>query len=137
MSKRRFLSARHLAFVGLLVAISTIPAETDAEHVDWEDAPCGKADAELNRVYKKIRKVYKDDRLFLQKLKVAQRAWIKFRDGHIDSLYPVDEPGYYGSVLGECVCNETAFLTHARVAELKVWLKGTEEGDMCAGSVKW
>ncbi|MBW2159838.1 MAG: DUF1311 domain-containing protein [Deltaproteobacteria bacterium] len=137
MSKRRFLSARRLAFVGLLVALSTIPVETDAELVDWEDMSCGKADAELNRVYKKIRKVYKNDKLFLQKLKVAQRAWIKFRDGHIDSLYPDDTPGYYGSVLGECICNEMTYLTTARVAQLKVWLKGTEEGDMCAGSVKW
>ena len=118
--------------------LSTNPVETTAEPVEWADAPCGKADAELNRVYKKIRKVYKDDPLFLQKLKLAQRAWIKFRDGHMGSRYPHDEPIYfYGSVYRECYCDELATLTKARTKQLKTWLKGTEEGDLCAGSFKW
>jgi uncharacterized protein YecT (DUF1311 family) len=137
MFKRRFLSARPLAFVGLLVAISMSPVKAAAEHVDWEDSPCGKADAELNRVYQKVRKVYKADRLFLEKLKLAQRAWIKFRDGHIDSVFPTERRGDYGSVLGECICYQYAYLTEARTKQLKVWLKGTEEGDLCAGTVKW
>src|SRR5215471_10453531 len=39
-----------------------------------------KADAKLNQVYKRILHDYAQDKLFLDKLKAAQRAWITFRD---------------------------------------------------------
>lgn len=103
--------------------------------------PCVKADAELNRVYKHVRKAYKDDPLFLKKLTLAQRAWIKFRDAHMESRYPV-KPGeeeriQYGSIFGQCHCAEVAELTEARVKQLRQWVVGAEEGEGCSGSYKW
>ena len=100
-------------------------------------APCAKADAELNRVYKQVRAMYKNDPQFLQHLKVAQRAWIKFRDAHMSARYPLD-PDYpvRGAEEKDCMCYELASLTGARTAQLEEWLKGTEEGDVCAGSLR-
>ena len=95
------------------------------------------ADAELNRVYKLIRKVYKDDPKFLNKMKIAQRAWIKFRDAQFAMMFPhEDDAAYYGSAFPMCAGNYKASLTLQRVLELKQWLKGAEEGDVCSGSVK-
>ena len=96
-----------------------------------------KSDDELNKVYKKILKKYKDDQVFLDKLKLAQRAWIKFRDAHVESIYPEeDKQLHYGSVLPLCYNLQLQALTEERTAQLKVWLDGIEDGDVCTGSVK-
>ncbi len=95
-----------------------------------------KVDSELNRVYRLIKKVYKEDKVFLTKLKNAQRAWIKLRDADLDLQFPhVNEPGYYGSVFPMCANNFKTYLTLQRVVFLKRWLAGSEEGDVCMGSL--
>ena len=95
------------------------------------------ADAELNRVYKLIRKIYKDDARFLKKMKVAQRNWIKFRDAQFEMMFPdKNKTSFYGSVFPMCAGIYKARLTLERVVQLKQWLKGVEEGDVCAGSLK-
>jgi len=103
--------------------------------------PCVTADAELNRVYKQVRRAYKDDSIFMKKLTLAQRAWIKFRDAHMESRYPVnpkeEERTRYGSIFGQCHCAEVAELTKARVKQLRKWPVGVEEGEGCSGSYKW
>ncbi|HWQ31452.1 MAG TPA: lysozyme inhibitor LprI family protein [Blastocatellia bacterium] len=95
------------------------------------------ADAEMNRVYQQILKAYGKDTLFIGKLKLAQRAWLRFRAAHLDALYPQsDKRSAYGSFNGDCQCLARAELTLKRTDELRRWLKGTEEGDVCAGSVQ-
>lgn len=95
------------------------------------------ADAELNRVYQAVQKKYHDDPVFIQKMKIAQRVWIKFRDAQIDMLYPHrDETNYYGSIFASCYHAELARLTNERVKTLKQWLDGQPEGDGCAGSIR-
>jgi uncharacterized protein YecT (DUF1311 family) len=107
---------------------------------DMQDGTCGefkKADAELNRIYRSILSQYKGDTLFLEKLKKAQRAWLTYRDAHIESVYPVeDKAAEYGSVYGECYCALKKDLTEQRTKMLKQWLAGTREGDVCSGSIK-
>ena len=100
--------------VALGVASTVGRAEEPVDPIEAAQAPCKEADAELNRVYRKVRQVYKQDKAFLEKLKLAQRAWIKFRDAHIASVFPIEEPGYYGSVVNECHCWIYASLTAAR-----------------------
>jgi uncharacterized protein YecT (DUF1311 family) len=127
---------KYLIVAGTLVAFLWGPAAGIAQPDKEPDSVCMKADKELNRVYKKVRITYKDDPLFLEKLKVAQRAWVKFRDGHINSRYSLGVTEY-GSGGPDCWCMELAEITRARTEQLKKWLKGTEEGDDCAGSYKW
>ena len=95
------------------------------------------ADAELNRVYKKIREIYKDDKLFLKKLKKAQLAWIKLRDADLELEYPHSaDPSYYGSSFSMCAAGHKTWLTLRRVEFLKRWLVGAEEGNICSGSLQ-
>lgn len=98
--------------------------------MEYEDA-----DKELNRVYKKVRVLYKDDKLFLQKLKKSQLAWIKLRDADFEMMYPHhNDSSAYGSVFPMCSSMYLAKLTMERVAYLKTWLSGADEGDTCRGS---
>lgn len=93
------------------------------------------ADDELNLVYKKIRKLYKDDPVFLDKLKKAQLAWIKLRDADLELKYPhTDKQGHYGTAYSMCSPMYMTKLTMERVEYLKTWLAGGEEGDVCNGS---
>jgi uncharacterized protein YecT (DUF1311 family) len=95
-----------------------------------------KTDAELNKVYQKVLQVYQTDAVFVEKMKKSQRAWIAFRDAHLDSLYPAEDSREYGSMFGMCHCQSQTEITQKRIAELQVWLDGVEEGG-CAGSIKF
>ncbi|WP_266169484.1 lysozyme inhibitor LprI family protein [Dyella subtropica] len=99
-----------------------------------------KADQELNKVWEAILAKYADQPLFLQKLKASQQLWIKFRDAEVEATYPVgksESPAVqYGSVYPMCVGQAKARLTQQRTEQLKAWLDGVQEGDVCAGSVK-
>lgn len=95
------------------------------------------ADAELNRVYQQVLAKYADEPTFVHRFKQAQRAWIKFRDAHLEARYPaLDKRGEYGSIYSLCFSNLMAELTEARTQQLKLWLDGIGEGDGCAGSVR-
>ncbi len=94
-------------------------------------------DAEMNKVYQQILSEYKQDSVFLQKMKTAQRAWLAFRDAHLDSLYPAENKlRAYGSVNSDCRCLALEELTAKRISELKKWTSGLPKGEVCAGSIK-
>jgi uncharacterized protein YecT (DUF1311 family) len=96
-----------------------------------------KADRELNAVFQQIVAEYADDPAFVAKLRTAQRAWVALRDADLAAAFPhADEPGRYGSVLPACLAMRKTALTEARTAELRRWVAGTREGDVCAGSLK-
>lgn len=95
-----------------------------------------KADKELNSTYQKILKEYRADPAFIKNLKIAQNIWIKFRDAEVNMKYPAREPGYYGSIQPTCWNMYMTELTQKRTKELKIWLIGIPEGDVCSGSVK-
>ncbi len=94
-----------------------------------------KADAELNQAYQAILRDYGRDRAFIASLRKAQLAWVRYRDAHLESIYPGDA-SQYGSVMHMCRCNRLAEVTRERIKDLKQWIEGVEEGDVCAGSVK-
>jgi len=94
------------------------------------------ADAELNRIYKKLRETYAGDPVFLEKLKLAQRAWIALRDGELEAKFPSPNKSDYGSIFPLCASQYLSGLTRKRIADLRVWLDGVQEGDACAGSVR-
>lgn len=102
------------------------------------EADSNEADAELNRIYKLLLTQYKDDRAFIERLRLAQVAWIRFRDAELAMKFPPhpDQPGYYGSALPMCETLYLEQLTKDRIATLKQWLVGIPEGDVCSGSVK-
>jgi uncharacterized protein YecT (DUF1311 family) len=96
-----------------------------------------RADQKLNAVYREVLRSYADDPTFVKRLKAAQRAWLAFRDAELAALYPrAQEPGYYGSIYPACFATAKADLTKRRAEELRRWLDGVAEGDVCAGSVR-
>jgi uncharacterized protein YecT (DUF1311 family) len=94
------------------------------------------ADKELNEAYSKILKGYKTDTSFIKNLKKAQRLWVQFRDAEMQVKFPDRETRDYGSVLPMCWSIYKEQLTRERLNILKTWLEGTEEGDVCSGTVK-
>lgn len=133
MSKFKYL----LLFLMMLFICTTANAQTQLEINEQACQEYAKKDKELNNVYEQILKSYKADTLFISKLKIAQRAWIAFRDAHLEALYPAtDKRVEYGSIYPTCRCNELATITAQRTKELKRWLNGVEEGDTCSGSIK-
>lgn len=90
------------------------------------------SDAELNRVYRRLLDENKEDKLFVQKLTEAERAWVAFRDAQLDALYPPVENMQmnYGSVFPMCYGRAKAKLTRERTAQLRAMLD-RQEGDVC------
>ncbi|HED33095.1 MAG TPA: DUF1311 domain-containing protein [Gammaproteobacteria bacterium] len=112
-------------------------ANTQSEMNHCKGISFEKADAELNRVYKLIRKVYKNDKEFLSGLKKSQLIWIKLRDADMEMRFPSESEQYqYGSAFPMCHSVIEKTLTLQRIEYLKQWLEGIEEGDVCSRSIK-
>ena len=94
-----------------------------------------KADVEMNQSYGLIMRNYRGNRAFVSAMRRAQLAWIRYRNAHLDSIFP-GNPSQYGSVNPMCRCSNLAEITKARTQILNRWVEGIEEGDVCAGSVK-
>ena len=96
----------------ILFALSTVAvAQTQADMQDQACAEFKKADDALHKTYKKILGDDKDNKVFLEKLKKAQRTWLAYRDSHLEALYPEEDKSYYGSVFGMCACTAKKELT--------------------------
>jgi uncharacterized protein YecT (DUF1311 family) len=123
-----------LAF--LSISMTYCFGQTQSELNEAEHKEYLKADKELNSVYQKVLKEYKEDATFIKNLKASQAIWVQFRNAEIKVKYPAREPGHYGSVQPMCRSSYLTKLTNERIQTLKIWLEGIEEGDVCSGSVK-
>lgn len=98
------------------------------------------ADKELNDAYKKVLSKYSENELFIRRFREAQRAWIKYRDSHLASRYPVEKNqipiNIWGTSFQNCAWYELAEMTNNRTMLIRRWLKPVEEGDVCSGSYK-
>lgn len=125
-----------LLLVGSLLSFSSF-GQSQAAMNQQADAAYRKADQELNRTYQQILKEYRAQPAFLQSLKTAQKCWIQFRDAELKARYPAaDTQLEYGSFFPVCYSNGLEELTKARTKQLRLWLTGLPEGEMCGGSVK-
>ena len=92
---------------------------------------------ELTKVYQQVIQRYSKgsdaDLALVDKLRKAQRAWIKFRDAHIEAIFPSEDSRHF-SARPMCAAILQAELTDARIKQLREWLDGLEEGDVCAGT---
>lgn len=94
-----------------------------------------RADSKLNEYYQQILIDYKKNKLFLEKLAVAENSWIKFRDAELEALYPGEnKQSLYSSSFSICYYIEKAKLTWARVEQLNEWLEEPVEGTIGLGS---
>ena len=135
-----------LAFL-LLTAVFCFRAEAHSQCVGaartqsdlnvCADAELKRAGRELALTYRKVLTAYADDKVFIAHLKKAQHAWLRFRDAELDTVFPhKGKTTYYGSAFPMCFDNWTVKLTRMRIEELKRWLIGVKEGDVCSGSIR-
>jgi uncharacterized protein YecT (DUF1311 family) len=90
-----------------------------------------KADTDLNQAYRELISKHKSEALFLEKLKLAQQSWVKFRDAYVESIYyQKDKLQAYGSVYPTCKAILLTRLTIERTRELRQMLNPAE-GDVC------
>lgn len=86
-----------------------------------------KADEEMNKIYKEIIKNNKD-KLFIEKLRMAQRAWLVYRDAHMKEAYPVPKgknpKELYGSIYPMCYHIELTRVTVERTKLLNGMVGG-------------
>lgn len=109
-------------------------AQTQGELNDCAGGKARQADQKLNQTYQAVLKKYADKAEFIDHLRKAQRAWLTFRDAQLEMKFPPGEES--GSVEPMCYALYKADLTEQRSNELKQWLTGVEEGDVCCGSIK-
>ena len=107
----------------LLAAISILPAvsaraQTQAQMNNQAAAEFKKADADLNKVYAKV--VAKLDDEGKEKLKVAQRAWIAFRDAQAEVDADISRGGSMVPLLRASSMTDS---TQARIRQLQDYLK--------------
>lgn len=97
------------------------------------------SDKELNDIYAQILRDHKNDPLFTEKLKQAQRAWIAYRDAMVDLQYPANSPmeklTLYGSFHPVCDASLREKITVEQTKVLLQWIIGIPEGEMCNGSI--
>src|SRR5271168_2191021 len=121
----------------LVLGVSSSQAQTQG---DLDEQACGqfhKADVAMNEMYSRILKEYAKDEEFIAKFKMAQKAWTEFRDEQLEALFPKgNKQVEYGTVYPTCHCIDLQSLTEERTKQLKVWVDGIPEGDVCTGSVK-
>ncbi len=127
----RLFSVGVLVFM-LVFSVVVAHAQSQMEMTNTACEGAKKADAELNAVYSAIMKKHKNNKILIKKLKVAQRAWIAFRDAELSARYP-GKASDYGSSYSMCSCIALEELTKKRTAELLPWRDGVE-GDICSGS---
>lgn len=131
--------ARLIAATAVAIVFSSAGSLAQTQSESSQDACTGfkQADALLNKNYNQVLAEYKKNAPLIRKLKISQRAWIAYRDAQIEALYPApNKRAEYGSVYPMCRCNALATLTTQRADELKKWIDGAEEGDVCSGSIK-
>lgn len=113
-------------------------AVTQRDLADCAARDMDAAEMQMNTLYAIVLDKFRGDPKTLAKIRAAQQAWLAFREAHVAAIYPkADTPDAqyeYGSSLSMCMASVAADLTGPRIAQLRDWVDGIEEGDICAGS---
>ncbi|RPJ08192.1 MAG: DUF1311 domain-containing protein [Spirochaetaceae bacterium] len=104
-------------------------AETQTEMNAAAAREYHRADDTLNIVYARIMGEYTANTEFVEAMRNAQRAWIVFRDLHLESIFPGGERGrFWGTIYPTSRYLELAEITWARVMTLYRWISTDTQG---------
>ena len=138
------LTFTHNDTVGSCLSRSDGAMQTGQEHENscWEKAltqrehnECAAhdytiAEAQMEKVYQEVLRVYAVQPGKLSRIKDAQRARLAFRDAEVEALFPQGDRDNFGSLLPMCRSEKLAKLTLERAEALKAYLT-YEEGHAC------
>lgn len=131
---KRFL--RYASFALVLIA-GTVASASQVEENESAAQELKAVEEKLAAVLQQIRETNKDDSKFLSALEESQVAWANYRDAQLNLVFPNrDDRLGYGTVLPMCWSVWKAKLTITRISELKLWIDGIEEGEVCGGSIR-
>lgn len=86
-----------------------------------------KADERLNEVYKRLLEVSADDPKFCKELREAQRAWLRFVELHMKTVFPLKKGEnareVYGSIHPMEVAEVKTVIYRQRIRQLQAILK--------------
>lgn len=128
-----------IILTALILVSSVLPSAAQTQMEMNRDAceAYKAADESLDAVSRHILLEYQGDEVFLGKFKAAQKAWMTFRDAHLDALYPEENKQMaYGSIFPLCRCQTLLKMTEDRIQVLEKWIDGIEEGEVCVGSIR-
>ncbi|HBI20984.1 MAG TPA: DUF1311 domain-containing protein [Legionella sp.] len=125
-----------LFLLGMFIQNDVVFAQTQLEMNQESCNDFAQTDLELNKYYKMVLNTYKNDPLFISKFIISQRKWLVFRDAYLESIYPNTQKNFYGSVNPMCRCTALTDVTLVRLKQIKMWINGIEEGNVCRGSIK-
>lgn len=117
--------------LGFLCAVSTAWASCyDTAMTQASIANCAQSerhgyDKELNAAYKAVMKKFSSDKIFCERLRKSQRAWLAYRDLELDVV------SSDGSVSSQCHSAREIQLNKERTEYFKSLLDA-KEGDVCA-----
>ena len=99
-------------------------ANTQAEMTACASAEAKRVDAKLNSTYRALLAKAESQPEAVAKIKVAERAWVVYRDAYIEATYPAkDKATEYGSMYPLEVALLRAKLTKCQVTALEDMLQ--------------
>lgn len=115
---------KNIVIILLLALPTMVYSQTQTEMNTMAADDYRNADKALNYVYQSVLKKKVKDAAFIKSIKIAQKAWITFRDAEMLAKFPhKDEAMYYGSMFGLLWNSALKELTDKRTKELKAYLK--------------
>ncbi len=106
-------------------------AQTQADLNQRASAELKATEARMNPELERLYRLAAGDPGKVAKLRMAQAAWLGYRDAHIRAFWPSDDPRDYGSVFPMCVANKLTEMTRARLAELRA-MTTIRQGNLCS-----
>lgn len=92
-----------------------------------------RADEEMNRAYENLLARAAKNAVAVKKIKAAQKAWLAFREAHLDAVFPAeDKTAAYGVMQPMCGSMLRAEMARDRTKVLET-MANPEEGDVCGG----
>jgi len=119
MMKRAWTVVVILCLCGPFSSFSLAQTQMDLNETASKNAT--KAEAKLGAVVKGL----SSNAAVASKLKAAQEKWKKFRDAHVDSIFPLEKTEDYrmqfGSIYPLCWFNYSKDMSDARLKDFRAW----------------
>jgi uncharacterized protein YecT (DUF1311 family) len=120
---------------GAVVAAAADSGECNPAGTQLELNACAaddfaKADKELNEAYAELLKDKGKDKVFVRKVRAAQKAWLTFRDAELEALFACEDQDprvCWGSMYPMSYMSEKTRLTQERTQALRAILHERQE----------
>lgn len=136
------MKAYTIALLGVMMSFNTAVNASDTVKCDNPDTQLeinhcageafSQADKQLNQTWKTLLDHFKADQNKINQLRVAQRAWLAFRDAEVEALFPCEDENKrvcWGSMYPTHYNYAMEQLTQARIQTLKTHLDTGEGGE--------